>query len=381
MGCVESGSLDIPHSVRDSNGVRIVEYEGMVQAPTDIRLSDGPVLRLGNLEEGGPESFFRISDLALGPGHLFVADMSSEEVRIFSRGGHYLRTIGRDGHGPGEFTRLSMLHLIGGDTLLTYAGGTDRFSLFNLQGKLLNEFRTLKGIEGLAFPAAITGSGLILSLDVAASTQLPRSGEIVDSARVALFNLAGQREKTLGSMPFARRFVLSSGDRNSVGSVPFAPVSVFTGWHLGFCFSPSDSYVIRCFSEEGDLLMEVRWKRTLRPLTPEDISAYQALVMERVRPQRRAIERSMLEKTPYPASQPSYQSMISTPGGTLWVKEFRGPRDSKSTWHLFGPDGLYRGSFDMPKGFSLRSVTETTAAGIWKDELDVEHVWVFDLLH
>ncbi len=64
-------------------------------------------LRLGNVMGDGPEGFGDIHDIAVDPaGHIYVLDVGSKEVRVFGREGVYLRTIARDGDGPGEIRYL-----------------------------------------------------------------------------------------------------------------------------------------------------------------------------------------------------------------------------------------------------------------------------------
>ncbi|MCY4571386.1 MAG: 6-bladed beta-propeller, partial [Gemmatimonadetes bacterium] len=61
-------------------------------------------LRLGNVMGDGPEGFGDIQDIAVDPtGRIYVLDVASEEVRVFGGDGAYLRTMAREGEGPGEF--------------------------------------------------------------------------------------------------------------------------------------------------------------------------------------------------------------------------------------------------------------------------------------
>lgn len=66
--------------------------------------------RIGGESEGEGEFFGLISDIALHPkGEVYLVDTQLSEVKVFSKEGKYLRTIGREGEGPGEFRRPSRL--------------------------------------------------------------------------------------------------------------------------------------------------------------------------------------------------------------------------------------------------------------------------------
>ena len=54
-----------------------------------------------------------IAQIATGPeGDIYLLDQQLTEVKVFSRAGDYLRTIGREGEGPGEFRRPGDMFLL-----------------------------------------------------------------------------------------------------------------------------------------------------------------------------------------------------------------------------------------------------------------------------
>ena len=61
------------------------------------------VVRIGAADGAGPSVFGRVSDVAVGPDELvYVLDGQAREVRVFDLAGRHVRTIGREGEGPGE---------------------------------------------------------------------------------------------------------------------------------------------------------------------------------------------------------------------------------------------------------------------------------------
>lgn len=66
-----------------------------------------PDIVLGEIEGEGAAVFGSIRALqADDDGRIYVADGQANEVRIFAADGTHLRTVGRTGEGPGEFTAL-----------------------------------------------------------------------------------------------------------------------------------------------------------------------------------------------------------------------------------------------------------------------------------
>jgi len=92
---------------------KIVEKDGVIMVENPKKpIYDGPVLSL--IEElkigeavGRPEyTFGRIAAIAVdGKGGIFVADDKNIHIKAFDAKGGYVRTIGREGQGPGEIGR------------------------------------------------------------------------------------------------------------------------------------------------------------------------------------------------------------------------------------------------------------------------------------
>jgi hypothetical protein len=98
---------------------------------TAIGLVDGPA----DQELAGVSGARRLRD-----GRVVIANGKPLELRIYDAHGTLLRRIGRTGDGPGEFRgRLDLLP-VGGDSLLVYDQGSQRVSLFGLDGKLWHEW-------------------------------------------------------------------------------------------------------------------------------------------------------------------------------------------------------------------------------------------------
>ena len=86
---------------------------------------------------GMPVEFGSIrSIVADGTGQVFVADGLSQEIVVLTPGGRRLRTIGRRGRGPGEFSGLSSLAWEG-DTLVALDVETRRVTRFTSDGLLV----------------------------------------------------------------------------------------------------------------------------------------------------------------------------------------------------------------------------------------------------
>ena len=103
------------------------------------------VAKIGTRLDSGPELFGHITDIdADAAGRVYVFDWQAQEVRVFEVDGSYVRTIGRPGHGPGEFV-ANGIEIDPVNRLWVFNQGNMRYSVYDSSGLLLMEPRRLVG--------------------------------------------------------------------------------------------------------------------------------------------------------------------------------------------------------------------------------------------
>jgi hypothetical protein len=137
-----SGSLEQGGSLTVVRNPR----EPLLPAP---EVSIAPVWEISGDEPGGSMPIWqRPTRIALGDGEIFILDELSRQVHVLDRSGEWMRTIGREGGGPGEFLRPYALlvadrHLIVGD------GGKGSLEVLGFDG---SHVRTVR-LGGMGFGA------------------------------------------------------------------------------------------------------------------------------------------------------------------------------------------------------------------------------------
>ena len=100
--CAESGGQSTT-VVSDSAGIRIVSN---VAADQPLNWSFTRSFALGGQDEG-PESFYNVRRGSVGTdaaGNIYVLDADAHRVVMFDGSGEFVRTMGREGEGPGEIS-------------------------------------------------------------------------------------------------------------------------------------------------------------------------------------------------------------------------------------------------------------------------------------
>lgn len=90
----------------------------------------------GALDGEDWEVFGSIADLVFNPaGDLFILDEQAAHVVVFDRDGTYLRTISRQGEGPGDLTDPESISLLADDRLAVFDGARSGIQFFTPEGE------------------------------------------------------------------------------------------------------------------------------------------------------------------------------------------------------------------------------------------------------
>lgn len=195
-------------------------------------------LRIG--VENGPEEYMfgSVSSLAVSDaGTMYVAERQPPSIRVYDNDGAFVRSIGRQGQGPGEFSdRGGMaVRLLGDGSLAAWDLWNTRVSLFSTTGEFLDSF-TASGL----------GCHRCMELDIHGNLyirQFNRAAESEADVQLAKYSVQGER---LGVVTFplaeqeGRGFGLSA---EGVGSPRVETVSTWSP--LGYVVTGrTDTYEI-----------------------------------------------------------------------------------------------------------------------------------------
>lgn len=94
-------------------------------------------------EEGGPEAGILNKPLELdvdAQGNVYAMDMGDVNIKVYDSQGRFLRTIGRQGQGPGEFGGLAFFRLLSDGRLCALDTMQHRIIIFAADGRYLSGF-------------------------------------------------------------------------------------------------------------------------------------------------------------------------------------------------------------------------------------------------
>lgn len=333
-------------------------------------------LRLGNVSGDGPEGFGRIGDIAADPaGRIHVLDVGSKEVRVFGSDGAYLRSMVRDGDGPGEIRYRG----VGGRRITwrppgqLWITGAQQQMVVDTLGNELG--RTAgRGVPGmfLAFrgevpmTSSVIATGTDGSLFSVVNVVVMQSPDDlgVDQTYVVRSQVSADHELLPGdTLAIETRNIVEVG----AGGDPRATRggSAVSMQHV----QVEDARFVWAPALDGTLWLAHRSRYRFDKLTFTGDTVLTVQVGD--------VPPFLTEESEF---VPILAALASSPEGWLWVQREEPPNEGGSTWDILDNCGRYRATVTAPVAVRRVEVgADGVLYGISSDELGVDHVHRFRL--
>ena len=153
-----AGAADWKGTEETRDGVLHVMNPAEPMAPP-VTLEPKELWRIGGDTDAEGEFFGVINQVtADSDGNIYLLDLQLNEIKIFSPDGTYLRTIGREGEGPGEFRTPTGLFFVPSGEIGVLQAAPLKIVLLTKEGDPAGEYPTPK-IEGEGF-ISVSGAQL-----------------------------------------------------------------------------------------------------------------------------------------------------------------------------------------------------------------------------
>lgn len=379
-GCADA-SGEWHGTLADSAGVSIVENPA---TPASAELWEAhEVLRIGSAAGALETQFGLIASLAVADdGRVHVLDQQHRRIRIFDTDGTFVREIGSSGEGPGELSGYTIAVLVDpGDTIWVADLGNARFARYTPDGAPAGDVPMV--VPGGAVPSrfAMLDDGRIL--EMARALPSPERPEQRDDLLLVLGRDGAVRD-TLHRMNGGAS-IRFRGDVAVLSA--YAPEPVWAVAPDGTLYTGrSDDYRIEV-REAGRLVRVIERAHERQPVTGSDQRAFLRLLRRTLTDQGvdpMTVER-MASGMSFAETYPVFAHFLPGPDGTLWVQQIRTAADvdegtfdaanvGSDRWDVFDADGRFIATAHLPDRFTPLTVAGHRFYGLWRDELDVQHV-------
>ncbi|MFQ5512504.1 MAG: 6-bladed beta-propeller [Candidatus Krumholzibacteriia bacterium] len=286
-------------------------------------------------------------------GNIYALDAQLNEVMIFSSGGDYLRSVGRQGQGPGEFQRPADLFLTAGGNVAVLQRMPGKIILLGPDGAPAGNY-PLPEFDGMRMFSGGRRSGD----DVVVAVQRFKrkdNGLEVESELVRLDG-RGQKVATYHTRSASRDFANMVVDEKTLGRCALEWTTDDGG--RVYTSDDFDAYSISVFNAAGELERVIEREYESRNRSAAEMEQNTPRLMIR-RGNRTERPESRVSKT-----DRDIQRIFAREDGTLWVLSSRGgfdaPEGTIATFDVFDRDGRFarqvslrgQGSF-VDDGFHL----------------------------
>ncbi len=360
---------------RDSAGITIVESFGPAWGDSaHWRVDPEPLVDLAESGTGDPHNFYQVRDVKRLPdGGIVVVNRGSNEIRTFSADGSFVGAAGGHGEGPGEFTNLQQVEVVGNSLL-----ARDIRSRVTLFGPDLQHIRTMQIVDDVTDIRHV-GDGTLI---VRAVTHYPEVYGVIRPPEVLLsYDLEGVRLDSIGPTPGSEMYVAEMLS----GPPLFGKESVLDV-HEGHIFTgSSDRMQIETLGPTGDTVRILRIPDYPLALTPDQVAVERNARLDIPLPPGATslppFFVQAIEDMPSPETRPAYADMLVDPTGAVWLRPFPGQseRGGAEQWLVLASDGGWLGSVEIPASFRVTEVGVDEILGVWTSELDVQHPQVLRL--
>lgn len=385
-GCSDSRATAPAVSQRDSAGVAIVENVLSQSTPT-CEVSAEPVLTLG-VTEGAPEyQFFRtFGAKRLSDGRIVVVNQGTQELRFYSPDGRFIKAVGGEGEGPGEFQDAFTLYVLPGDTLWVGDYRPWEWEVFGPDGSWQRSVRPLPPYINTDVEGVLHGGRTIAVVGNIFDAPVNRFAEQHVTAIVHAPD--GTIQDTLG--------VYASGTAGRFDDVPnfvvsplFQSRASITAGGTRVLVGHTSSPELHIYEIGDGVALErvLRWNAEVRPVTAADVaaereriaSAYEGrdemMIRDLVRPQIR-------EDRPVAETFPTFSTVELGRDGRIWVRGYQHPSqpdDGMRNWLIFGADGEIQCRVRVASFEQLPDLGSDYILVMRRDDLGVERLFLHTL--
>lgn len=357
----------------------VLAFASPLHAQTRWELSRAASLSIGSVSGPPPEAVFDDIRGAVysDQGMLVVADGGSRELRVFDGTGHFVRSFGGYGDGPGEFQDIAWLDQCGGAAVVVFDPIRSRITKWDLNGTLLDGF-AVEGTGGRPpYSAACGPAGhyIVVGWPDVAGTTVP-VGPYRPKVEVGLADEHGHITRILGRYPGPERYRYPTNDGpRRLGR----PTIVRLGLTDAF-IGTAETYTVEVIDDS----LSHRIIGDGRPgssLPPRDLAQYKSWVVDRQPSNVRPAARRALDAMKFPSTLPAYADFRLDPSGNVWIEAYSLPSTEAtySAWEVLNTAGTAIAEVEMPEGFTPTQIGADFVLGVQVGEMGVQRVCRYEL--
>lgn len=364
-------------------------------------LSRTEVARIGGLDERPEYALTTVSGAAvLRGGQIALADRSTHEIRIFTVQGRFLRKMGREGDGPGEFRAIRQIVPLADDQILAWDVQRRRVSVFSVVGELVSTWLLDTQSLDVVFPSFVgafpDGRVVVSEGGDVMGMRDETPGMRRDSVVFAIFDPGGELSGLTSPLEGAERRFYRDGTSWGTDRLLLARDLASAVTQEDLVAGLTDSLHLQRFDQSNGWTSYLRVERPVMPATRRLVEAERAV---RMRDAEERAEAAPDPRLPFPGfrreaaqreigrlkdldhyrTRPAFGEVLAASDGRLWVSDYPDFVKGVKRWYRFDLDRRPSGRITFPIDERVVAAGFGLVLTIVKDEFDAETLVVYRL--
>lgn len=326
----------------------------------------GPLTKVLDIEGtallGSPPFEAPVGGALASDGTILIADGSSLSIRVFSQEGRLVRSVGREGSGPGELQSVPWARQCGRDSLFVWDPVAARVSVVSKEGAIARDFR-LPGNPALV-ECSRRGQFAVIMQPKDVRMPDPSGKAPRYRAPLLLVNARGDSVGSLGDVPAYENRPMGKRTRVAVSET-----AVFLG--------TQDSAFVHVYAPAGGAIGLLPIGSPGRRTTPE---VYASAIEQMSRQLRISTERdaykAFMLRIPMPELLPPYFELYADgQGGVRALTSL--PGEGVTRLEGVAPDGAPLTPWSIEGDVKVFEIGEDYLLGSYEDAGDVPHIVLY----
>lgn len=276
------------------------------------------------------------SAVQLTSGIIIIADNANRQLHFYSALGRFIRSVGRNGDGPGEFRAVKWVGECGRDTVYAYDYMANRVSTFTAAGVLV---KTSTPPVGEVAVMRCTVDGNMLYVASASNRGMSSFGAIQTADAAGKFLYRGPEVLLRENRPLAPSISIAIGPD-------------------GIVYGTGDSTFVRSMSIRGEGVRKLPFGQLGRAPTEANRTASINYWATQIRDTQEGYEkmRQMLRKLPPVKTLPAYNDLfVDITTKSIYLKTSN-LGDPATVLDRLGPDGVTQGRVTLPPDLEVQQI-------------------------
>lgn len=270
--------------------------------------------------------------------NIFISDYQDNVIKVFDADGRLIRSIGREGEGPGEFQNIGRFVLLPENRLLVLDWSIKRLSLMDTDGTFVSSHNYQNNSYDIYFAAP----DFYVREDIV-------YGKVIEEwllerfLYIKTYDYSGQEQFSFGEFVHHHSQVINEEGRGfTISPTPFDVRSILAGdlRNLRLFHCLNDFYLIEVYDRDGKLFRKIDRPYQPLPTTEEDKEEYLAGFSGSSEKDLALIEKNVV----MPRVKTITDRMIVDDQGNLWVETNEGRKEEGiviTAYDVFNEDGYY----------------------------------------